>query len=211
MRGNEMIDKITAKIKRYPFQTGIIVGVVVCLLLVGFISLFQDNGRTLADNAEIIQEDYLRMTINEFGRNADSDLAGWRYAHLGRSGDETLSLMRGDESIAPQLLVSFTDAVNRRNILTGSGADGSQGVPTSPRKGLSGFGKTLLIIICLLVVCAAALYAASMIKTRKKQQRRSEVNRARNDEPVNVITPEKARSVAPEGPDTLFDLDSLFP
>ena len=73
-----MIDKVTAKIKRYPFQTGIAAGLVICLLIVGFISLFQDHGKTLAGNSEIIQQDYLRMTINDFTRNQDEQLASWR-------------------------------------------------------------------------------------------------------------------------------------
>ena len=78
-----MIDKITAKIRRYPFQTGIAAGILICLICVGFFSLFQDHGKTLAGNDEIIQQDYLRMTINEYGRNNDELLADWRYKHLG--------------------------------------------------------------------------------------------------------------------------------
>ena len=80
-----MIDKITAKIKRYPFQTGIIIGIIICLLLSGFISLFQDHGKTLNGNSEIIREDYLRMAINEYGRNYDSDLASWRSCNFCRA------------------------------------------------------------------------------------------------------------------------------
>ena len=66
-----MSDKITAKIKKYPFQTGIIIGCLVFLILAGFIDLFQDNGRSLSSNIDIIREDYLRMTINEYGQNGD--------------------------------------------------------------------------------------------------------------------------------------------
>ena len=142
-----MIDKITAKIKKYPFQTGIIIGCLAFLILAGFINLFQDNGRSLSSNIDIIREDYLRMTINEFGRNGDEQLAGWRYRHLGGAGDRTLKLMQADESISPQLLASFAQAVNKKEMLLGQSYDQSAGTPSNPRKGISGFGKTILVIL----------------------------------------------------------------
>ncbi len=208
-----MIDKFTTRIRRYPFQTGIIVGCLLCLLLVGFINLFQDNGRTLAENAEIIQEDYLRMTISEYGVGNDDQLAGWRYNHLGRSGSKTLKMMAKDETIDPQLLVDFTDAIGEKDVLSEKGASDikSSATPAAPRKGISAFGKTLLVILGLLVVSAAGLYAATLIKTRKKQQRRDDFGKSLTDEPMNVITPEKARMTETDTPDTLFDLDRLFP
>ena len=209
-----MIDKITAKIKRYPFQTGIVVGVIICLLIVGFISLFQDHGKTLAGNTEIIQQDYLRMAINGFTWDQDEQLASWRFDHLGRKASETLKLMKADTSIAPYDLVSFAKAIGKSDVINpinDFSAD-VQGTPTNPHKGLSGFGKILLIVLGLGVAAAAGLYIASLIQTRKKQQRRAEINQNRyEDEPVNMITPEKVRSAAGDEPDTLFDLDSLFP
>ncbi len=209
-----MIDKITAKIKRYPFQTGIVVGVVICLLIVGFISLFQDHGKTLAGNTEIIQQDYLRMAINGFTWDQDEQLASWRFDHLGRKASEILKLMKADTSIAPYDLVSFAKAIGKSDVINpinDFSAD-VQGTPTNPHKGLSGFGKILLIVLGLGVAAAAGLYIASLIQTRKKQQRRAEINQNRyEDEPVNMITPEKVRSAAGDEPDTLFDLDSLFP
>ena len=209
-----MIDKITAKIKRYPFQTGIIVGVIICLLVVGFISLFQDHGKTLAGNAEIIQQDYLRMSINEFTQDQDEQLASWRYGHLGRKASETLKLMRADTSITPYELVNYAKAIGKSDVINpiNEFSADAEGTPTNPHKGLSVFGKVLLIVLGLGVAAAAGLYITSLIQTKKKQQRRAEINQKRyEDEPVNMITPEKARSAAGDAPDTLFDLDSLFP
>ena len=209
-----MIDKITARIRRYPFQTGIVVGVVICLILVGFFSLFQDHGKTLSGNSEIIREDYLRMTINQFSQDRDDLLAAWRFDHLGKKGTETLKLMRADESVAPWDLVNFTEALENTKDLLDSPAGSAQkeaGTPTNPRKGLSGFGKVLLIILGLGVVCAGGLYAASLIQTRKKQKRREEISSAFDEDRLNMITPEKAESTGKNEPDTLFDLDSLFP
>ena len=213
MRGNRMIDKVTLKIRKYPFQTGMIIGCLLCLLLVGFINLFQDNGKTLTDNADIIREDYLRMTIQEYGYGYNDQLAGWRYNHLGRAGDKTLKLMAKDETIDPQLLVDFADAVGKRDALAEKGASSGKAAatPAAPRKGISAFGKTLLVILGLLVVSAAGLYAATLIKTRKKQQRRADFGRNFADDPMDVITPEKARMTDTNAPDTLFDLDKLFP
>ena len=209
-----MIDKITARIKKYPFQTGILLGCIACLILVGFISLFQDNGRTLSANRDIVREDYLRMAISEYGQNYDSDLAGWRYKHLGRAADATLELMMADESIDPQLLSSFSEAVGKKDVLQNKlnamGTPGG-GTPASPRKGISGFAKTVLVIVGLLVLCAAGFYAASLVKTKQKQKKRSEFNQHLADEPVDMITPEKARMADSNSPDTLFDLDKLFP
>ena len=102
-----MIDKITAKIRRYPFQTGIAAGILICLICVGFFSLFQDHGRTLSGNSEIIQQDYLRMSIHEFSENYDEQLAGWRFQHLGNKSVQTLKLMQSDETLPVQELVSF--------------------------------------------------------------------------------------------------------
>ena len=209
-----MIDKVTAKIKRYPFQTGIAAGLVICLLIVGFISLFQDHGKTLAGNSEIIQQDYLRMTINDFTRNQDEQLASWRYGHLGRKASETLKLMRADSTVSPYDLVNFAKAIGKSDVINpiNEFSAGAQGTPTNPHKGLSGFGKVLLIVLGLGVAAAAGLYIASVIQTKRKQQRRAEINQNRyDDEPVNMITPEKARTAAGDAPDTLFDLDSLFP
>lgn len=206
-----MIDKITAKIKKYPFQTGIIIGCLVFLILAGFINLFQDNGRSLSSNIDIIREDYLRMTINEFGQNGDAQLAGWRYKHLGGAADRTLKLMQSDESISPQLLASFAQAIEKKEMLLEQYYNQSAGTPASPRKGLSGFGKTILVIFILLAICAAGFYIASLIKTKQKQKQRSEYFRNQDNEPLNVITPEKARMTDTDAPDTLFDLDNLFP
>ena len=208
-----MIDKITAKIRRYPFQTGIAAGILICLICVGFFSLFQDHGKTLAGNDEIIQQDYLRMTINEYGRNNDELLADWRYKHLGRKASETLKLMTVDESIPAQQVVSFAKAIGQADKLGGTNdsSAAAAGTPANPRKGLSGFGKVLLILLGLVIVASGVLYAASLIKTKKKQKRRSEVSPALDDEPINMITPEKAQAQQKAEPDTLFDLDSLFP
>ncbi len=208
-----MIDKITAKIRRYPFQTGIAAGILICLLCVGFLSLFRDHGDTLAGNDEIIQQDYLRMTINEYSRNNDELLADWRYKHLGRKAGETLKLMTADESIPVQQVVSFAKAIGQADKLGGTNEINptNGGTPANPRKGLSGFGKILLILLGVVIVAAAALYAVSLIKTRNKQKRRSEVSPVSDDEPLNMITPEKAQPQQSTAPDTLFDLDSLFP
>ena len=207
-----MIDKITSKIKRYPFQTGILVGFAVCLILIGFINLFQDNGRTLSGNTEIIQEDYLRMTMNEFSGNRDPQLAAWRYDHLGKAGDETLKLMAGDDSLSPWLIAEFAEAVDKENVFRNGGSDGTAaGTPVKPKKGLSAVGITLLVILGLIVISAGALYLASLVKTRKKQKMRAERSFTPEEEALNVITPEKARNVASDSPDTLFDLDELFP
>lgn len=208
-----MIDKITAKIRRYPFQTGIAAGILICLICAGFFSLFQDHGKTLAGNDEIIQQDYLRMTISEYGRNNDELLADWRYKHLGRKSAETLKLMAVDESIPAQQVVSFAKAIGQADKLGGTNDSNAAaaGTPANPRKGLSGFGKVLLILLGLLIVSAGVLYAASLIKTKNKQKRRSEVSPTLDDEPINMITPEKAQSQQKAEPDTLFDLDSLFP
>ena len=207
-----MIDKITAKIRRYPFQTGIIVGILICLLCVGFFSLFEDHGKTLAGNDEIIQQDYLRMTINEYSRNNDELLADWRYKHLGNKSAETLKLMTGDESIPAQQVVSFAKAIGQADKLgqTGSTQINNTGTPANPRKGLSGFGKVLLIILGLVVVAAGGLYAASLLKTKIRQKRRTETPTSADD-PINMITPEKTQTSKETAPDTLFDLDSLFP
>ncbi len=210
-----MVDRITQKIKRYPFQTGILLGFLICIIFVGFVSLFRDNGRTLTENSEIIKEDYLRMTIQNYGEDNDAELAKWRFEHLGKSGNDTLRLMAADESVSPNLLGSFTKAIEKTWVFTGdnsvNGKKQIDGTPLSPRKDISGFGKIILIILGLLVLCAAILYAASVIKTRRRQKRRSEVIREQDDEPLNMITPEKARAMNSETPDTLFDLDALFP
>ena len=206
-----MIDKITAKIKKYPFQTGIIIGCLVFLILAGFINLFQDNGRTLSSNIDIIREDYLRMAISEYGQNGDAQLAGWRYKHLGSAADRTLKLMQADDSISPQLLASFAQAIEKKEMLLSQSYNQAAGTPASPRKGLSGFGKTILVIFVLLALCAAGFYIASLIKTKQKQKQRSEYFRNQDNDPMNVITPEKARMTDTDVPDTLFDLDNLFP
>lgn len=210
-----MIDKITAKIRRYPFQTGIIVGVILCLLLAGFFSLFQDHGRTLAGNTEIIQEDYLRMSINEYSQDHNEALALWRYEHLGNKADQTLKYMAADESVSPVSLAEFADAVGKADKIGGTQTkrqeQSPEGTPTNPRKGLSGVGKVLLIIVGVVVVAAGIFYAASLVKTKNKQKRRSEKIQNFDESPVNMITPDKARSIQENTPDTLFDLDSLFP
>ena len=210
-----MIDKITAKIKRYPFQTGIVIGVIICLLLSGFFSLFDDNGRTLAGNSEIIREDYLRMSINEYRQNGDDQLAEWRYDHLGGKAAETLKLMRADESIEPWVLVNFADAVGQTDKIGGSVSSEKSGTavgtPANPKKGLSGFAKVLLIILGLGVVAAGALYVSSLIRNKKKQKSRGDMLANFDADEMNVITDEETRPVQVQPNDTLFDLDSLFP
>lgn len=209
-----MVDKITARIKRYPFQTGIVIGFLICLILVGFISLFQDNGRTLSGNIDIIREDYLRMAINEYGQNRDEQLAGWRYQRIGGKADETLKLMIADSTLSPQLLAAYSNAIGKTDVLRNGteAGSGNEGTPASPRKGLSGFAKTILIILGLIVLSAAGLYAASVIQTKRKQKLRSDNSQRLRDEPMNVVTPEKPRASATDvPPSTLFDLDSLFP
>lgn len=208
-----MIDKITNKLRRYPFQTGIVIGILICLFCAGVISLFQDHGQSLAGNSEIIQQDYLRMTINEYNKNGDELLADWRYKHLGRKASDTLKLMKADESIPVWQLVTFAEAIGQEDKLGKNKEDqGTEiGTPSNPRKGISNFGKILLHFLGILVLAAGCLYLFSLIKTKKKQKRRSESTEPLNSESINLITPEKARSVQTNTPDTLFDLDSLFP
>ena len=217
-----MTEKIIAKIKRYPFQTGIVVGIIACLILSLFFSLFQDHGSTLSGNSDIIREDYLRMTINEYTEDRDEQLAAWRFSHLGRESDETLRLMQADSSIAPNDVASFAKAVGKEEVFKtvndsdAKGGDAS-GTPTNPKKGVSGVGKVILILFAAAAIGAVALYVSSMIKTKKKQKRRENVSQLfREDEPINMVPAnepsaendaEKAHN-ADSVP--AFDLDNLF-
>ncbi len=216
-----MTEKIIAKIKRYPFQTGIAVGVIVCLFLSLFFSLFRDHGKTLSGNSDIIREDYLRMTINAYTENQDAQLAAWRFSHLGGDSGKTLRLMEADTSIDPYDIASFAKAVEKEEVFvnktTDSTSNSAPGTPTNPKKGISGAGKVILILFIIAVAAAIVLYAGSLIKTKKKQKRRDNVSKLFQDEtPINMVQtnrssmdePEKKEESRDSAPD--FNLDSLF-
>lgn len=216
-----MTEKIIAKIKRYPFQTGIAVGVIVCLFLSLFFSLFRDHGKTLSGNSDIIREDYLRMTINAYTENRDAQLAAWRFSHLGGDSGKTLRLMEADTSIDPYDIASFAKAVEKEEVFvnktTDSTSNSAPGTPTNPKKGISGAGKVILILFIIAVAAAIVLYAGSLIKTKKKQKRRDNVSKLFQDEtPINMVQtnrssmdePEKKEESRDSAPD--FNLDSLF-
>ena len=217
-----MTEKIIAKIKRYPFQTGIVVGIIACLILSLFFSLFQDHGTTLSGNSDIIREDYLRMTINEYTEDRDEQLAAWRFSHLGGDSGETLRLMGADSSIAPNDVASFAKAVGKEEVfktVNNSDANGEDaaGTPTNPKKGVSGVGKVILILFIIAAIGAAAFYLSSMIKTKKKQKRRENVSQLfHEDTPINMV-PANDPSAANDtekahNADSVpaFDLDNLF-
>ncbi len=216
-----MTEKIIAKIKRYPFQTGIAVGVIVCLFLSLFFSMFRDHGKTLSGNSDIIREDYLRMTINAYTENRDAQLAAWRFSHLGGDSGKTLRLMEADTSIDPYDIASFAKAVEKEEVFvnktTDSTSNSAPGTPTNPKKGISGAGKVILILFIIAVAAAIVLYAGSLIKTKKKQKRRDNVSKLFQDEtPINMVQtnqasmdePEKKEESRDSAPD--FNLDSLF-
>ncbi len=216
-----MTEKIIAKIKRYPFQTGIAVGIIVCLFLSLFFSLFRDHGKTLSGNSDIIREDYLRMTINAYTENQDAQLAAWRFSHLGGDSGKTLRLMEADTSIEPYDIASFAKAVEKEEVFVNKTTDSTSnsvpGTPTNPKKGISGAGKVILILFITAAAAAIALYAGSLIKTKKKQKRRDTVSKLFRDEtPINMVQtnqssmdkPEKKAESRNSAPD--FNLDSLF-
>ncbi len=217
-----MTEKIIAKIKRYPFQTGIVVGIIACLILSLFFSLFQDHGSTLSGNSDIIREDYLRMTINEYSENRDDQLAEWRFSHLGGESGETLRLMSADSSIAPNDVASFAKAVGKEEVFktvnnSEKSSEDAAGTPTNPKKGVSGFGKVILILFCAAAIGAVALYVSSMIKTKKKQKRRENVSQLFHEDasinmvPANEPSIENDTDKAQNGDSVpAFDLDNLF-
>lgn len=216
-----MTEKIIAKIKRYPFQTGIVVGVIACLILSLFFSLFQDHGKTLSENSDIIREDYLRMTINAYSENQDAQLAAWRFSHLGGDSSKTLRLMEADTSIDPYDVASFAKAIEKEEVFinktTDSTSNSVSGTPTNPKKGLSGVGKVILILFVIAAAAAIFLYASTLIKTKKKQKRRDNVSKLfQQESPINMVQTDQISASKSDNkaenskPTPDFNLDSLF-
>lgn len=169
-------DKITTAMRKYPFQSGIVIGALVALVLFGILSLIFSPEAGLAGGDELSRQDYLRMAVRQYAENGDQDLAVWRFARLGKKGQETLELMKKDSTTDPLALLNYADAVGFADIFVdsdlknedGSGGTQSGGVKTS----FSKFAKIFLGVLILLVLLTAVLYFWSEKKTADKKRKR---------------------------------------
>ncbi len=108
-----MIETLKSFREKYPFWTGILVGFLACLLIFAFSGLITSGGKTAFQNADqIVKEDYLRMTIQEYAATRNEARANWRYDRLGRDGTGLLHLMKRDPLTDPLSLLIYSRAVS---------------------------------------------------------------------------------------------------
>lgn len=167
------MDKLTSMMKKNPFQTGIIIGVLFCVVILFIVGLFTSQTDDLSGVNALVREDYIRMAVSEYNRDRDAFRAKWRTENLGMKAEETLRLMLKDPDTDPNLLVAFSSAAEKIDFLTEPEKSGEP-VPAEPgsvHKSLSPFSKTLLIILCILVLLVLGFYIWSLIQNRAKREK----------------------------------------
>ena len=177
------MDKLTSMMKKNPFQTGIIIGILACALIFSFVGLLSPQTDDLSGVNALVREDYLRMSISEYNRDRDALRAKWRTENLGTKAEETLRLMLKDPDTDPNLLVAFSSAAEKTDSLIEPGKS-EKTVPAEPgsvHKSLSPFSKTLLILLGILVFLVLGFYIWSLLQNRTKRSKWAQKKKQRSE------------------------------
>lgn len=161
-----MKEKAKAFVEQNPFWTGIIAGFLICFALIGLLSGISAEKTNSFKNADqILKEDYLRMTVEDYAFTKNADRAKWRYKQLGEEAPSLITLLRKDNLTDPLALFEFSRVVGDTTLFyeeSEIAPEGtSQPINQEESGGLPLIGKILILLILLIVVGAIVLFLVS--------------------------------------------------
>jgi hypothetical protein len=165
-----MKDKIKKLIEKNPFLSGIVVGIIFILLVIGVLKLFSGGSAGSFDEVEqIIREDYLRLAIRDNINDPDAARANWRFNQLGKDGSYLLELLKKDPLTDPMALLNFSSIVTISSAKSMEKVSETASSPTAMPKnelekksgGIPIIGMIFFILFGLIVLCLIFLYSIS--------------------------------------------------
>lgn len=179
-------EKFSHLIRQYPLWSGLVLGFLACLILLGLISLFSvGSGDGFANADQILKEDYLRMAVSEYAFTRNQPRAIWRYDRFEDSGSSYLSLLKKDPLTDPLSLLEFSRVVGDYSLAS---PDLQADATAQPEKSISAV-QVMLWILTLLLIAAIVVYLlltewgrASFLSLRASMNRLLRRNRQPDDE-----------------------------
>lgn len=148
-------EKFNHLIRQYPLWSGLVLGFLACLVLLGFISLFSiGSGDGFANADQILKEDYLRMAVSEYAFTRNQPRAIWRYDRFENSGTSYLNLLKKDPLTDPLALLEFSRVVGDYSLAS---PDLQTETTPLPDKGNSVI-RVILWVLTLLLIAAIVVY-----------------------------------------------------
>lgn len=161
-----MKEKVKKLIEKNPFWSGIIVGIIFILLIAGIFQLMSKGRVDRLDKVDqIIQEDYLRLSIRDNTHEPDAARAAWRFAQLGENGSYLLELLKKDSLTDPLALLNFSSIVVKspaepvNNLPSATAIPEKESEEKSP--GMPIIGMIFFILFGLIVLCLIFLFSIS--------------------------------------------------
>ena len=170
-----MKEKAKAFVEQNPFWTGIIAGFLICFALIGLLSgIGAEQTNSFKNADQILKEDYLRMTVEDYAFTKNADRAKWRYKQLGEEAPSLIALLKKDDLTDPLALFEFSRVVGDMTLFY----EGSEIVPEQTNQpvsqeesgGVSLIGKILILLILLILVGAIVLFLVSNKSSSVKEK-----------------------------------------
>ena len=149
-----MIERWKTFRKKSPYAAGIFAGAAAALILVFLAALFFSAKGDFGSAKTILKEDYLRLSLGEFGQSGDIARARWRYERFGSEGSVYLYLLRNDPLTDPALLLNFARSVGDDVLIT----DGSKAAEAPGRNGFPLLGIVFVLLLLILAVGTGYLF-----------------------------------------------------
>lgn len=149
-----MVERWKTFRKKSPYAAGIFAGAVAALILVFLAALFFSAKGDFGSAKTILKEDYLRLSLGEFGQSGDIARARWRYERFGSEGSIYLYLLRNDPLTDPALLLNFARSVGDDVLIT----DGSKAAEAPGRNGFPLLGFVFVLLLLILAVGTGYLF-----------------------------------------------------
>ncbi|GAP40818.1 hypothetical protein [Flexilinea flocculi] len=165
-----MKEKIKKLVVTNPFLSGIVVGIIFILLVIGVQKLLSGGSAGSFDEVEqIIREDYLRLAIRDNINDPDAARANWRFNQLGKDGSYLLELLKKDPLTDPMALLNFSSIVTISSAKSMETVSETVSSPTAIPKnesekksgGIPIIGMIFFILFGLIVLCLIFLYSIS--------------------------------------------------
>ncbi|HQF80472.1 MAG TPA: hypothetical protein PKX80_07505, partial [Flexilinea sp.] len=170
-----MKEKAKAFVEQNPFWTGIIAGFLICFALIGLLSgIGAEQTNSFKNADQILKEDYLRMTVEDYAFTKNADRAKWRYKQLGEEAPSLIALLKKDDLTDPLALFEFSRVVGDMTLFY----EGSEIVPEQTNQpvsqeesgGVSLIGKIFILLILLILVGAIVLFLVSNKSSSVKEK-----------------------------------------
>ncbi len=148
---------------------GFVVGLVIGLPVLGW-GLFpvQWTDASAEHLRRDLKEDYLRMTIESYGKNENQQLALHRWRELGAAASEVLSAVQLDPSLDAEVVADFSALVLGGQVVGTPQAGGIPPVTPVEEKAEGGINPVLLLVmLCLGTLgVGAALFYVLVVRER---------------------------------------------